>query len=363
MRYVVFFIFFAVTGPLERAFPVSGALVYQLVIPQICVLSILYGWPRTSFAWRLILLLAGLSVGWLADWSFHSLAYQPDSAVALRAGLILLGIRAGIGAALMLPGHFGWRNRPMRMDEIIRLCAFFGVGDGALAGALLFESHGVFGKIGGAIGGGILGLPIGILLGRTGGLAIEIAKYPTPTFRPSPLSRRRLLVFVASLPFAAAATDTGVFLFGSAAQRSRVFELTWLQFAVCAAGLLFLTMHHRRHPLEQTARTLPRCDLREFSANFDSDMVRPFLMRIGPFIEFGFGEGQIEQVCQLVATLKHDEERTVEFPIRHAGEDATLGVHVVMDDTDAPDVYFFSPPGLHQQIEAEFRRFSERQGI
>src|SRR2546426_895042 len=89
--------------------------------------------------------------------------------------------------------------------------------------------------------------------------------------------------------------------------------------------------------------------LTEFSTGFDSEMVRPFLERIQPFVESGFGPAQVEQICQVVATLPHDEERDLEFPIRHAGKRGTLKIHVFMDDIAAPDIYFFSPPDLTEK--------------
>jgi hypothetical protein len=104
-------------------------------------------------------------------------------------------------------------------------------------------------------------------------------------------------------------------------------------------------------------------ELREFSTNFDSEMVRPFLERIVPFFASGFGSDEIERVCQVVATLPHDEERTIEFKIRHAGEEAELSVHVFMDDVDSPDIYFFGPGGLTKQIEEEFGRFAKEREI
>ena len=102
--------------------------------------------------------------------------------------------------------------------------------------------------------------------------------------------------------------------------------------------------------------------LQEFSTNFDSDAVRPFLLRIQPLIESGFGEPQIGQVCQVAETLAHDQERTLEFPIQHAGKRSTLQIRVFMDDVAAPDIYFFSSPALRQQIKTEFQRFAKERG-
>ena len=103
--------------------------------------------------------------------------------------------------------------------------------------------------------------------------------------------------------------------------------------------------------------------LTEFSTNFDSDMVRPFLERIQPVIESGFGSAEVERVCHVVATLPHDEERDLEFQIRHAGKSGTLRIHVFMDDIAAPDIHFFAPPDVKQKIEAEFHRFAQERGL
>jgi len=103
--------------------------------------------------------------------------------------------------------------------------------------------------------------------------------------------------------------------------------------------------------------------LQEFSTNFDPEMVRPFLERIQPFIESGFGAPQIEQVCQFVAGTPHDVERSLEFAIRHAGKSAKLQIRVFMDDIDAPDIYFFSPPALSQKIQAEYIKFADERGM
>jgi hypothetical protein len=113
---------------------------------------------------------------------------------------------------------------------------------------------------------------------------------------------------------------------------------------------------------ETSEPSAPTNGLREFSTNFDSDTVRPFLERIQPLIEAGFGSAQIEQVGQIVATLAHDQEHTLEFQIRYAGKDAKFQIQVVMDDIAAPDLYFFSPPALTRQIESEFMRFAKERG-
>ena len=104
-------------------------------------------------------------------------------------------------------------------------------------------------------------------------------------------------------------------------------------------------------------------ELQESSTNFDMENVRPFLQRISPFIESGFGEAQIQQVCQLAENMPHDTEKELEFPIRYAGRDSLLRIGIFMDDINAPDVYFFSPPALAAQIDAEMEKFCDEMGM
>jgi len=95
----------------------------------------------------------------------------------------------------------------------------------------------------------------------------------------------------------------------------------------------------------------------ESSSNFDLEHVRPFLERVSPLIESGFGLTEIEQVCQVVEAMEVDDEKELEFPIRYAGGDSHLRVGIFMDDEDAVDLYFFSKPELAIQIDDEMEKF------
>lgn len=103
--------------------------------------------------------------------------------------------------------------------------------------------------------------------------------------------------------------------------------------------------------------------LHEFSTNFDVDAVRPFLERIQPLMASGFSSGEIERVCQLIATLSHGQELMLEFQVRYAGEDTPLQIRVFMDDLAAPDVYFYSSTALAQTIAATCERFMAEQEV
>jgi hypothetical protein len=294
----------------------------------------------------------------------------------LQAGLILLGIRAAIGVVLLTPGHFGWKHKSVVGRDVALICAIFGMSDGALGGAILFDSHSPLAKIGGAVAGGALGFLAGIFLGAVAWGICAIAK-SGQTNRPHPVSspaqRRALLIVVAALPLVAAGVDAAIYLMGSNLQRQRVMQAIWMPFAVAFAGIVVLMVKYRRTPVLEKMGSggpfhvgEPACfvdGLEEFSTNFDSEHVRPFLLRIQPLIESGFGPSEIGKVCELVESLAHDEEGEAEFRIRHEGSDGRLRIRVHMDDIDSPDIYFFAPSALRRQIEAEFERFANELGI
>jgi hypothetical protein len=101
----------------------------------------------------------------------------------------------------------------------------------------------------------------------------------------------------------------------------------------------------------------------EFSANFDSAMVRPFLERIQPLIESGFGPHEIDDICDAVTKLPHDEKMELELPIRYSGRHALLKVGIFMDDIESPDLYMVAPPGLAKQIQSAYVQYTKELGI
>ena len=68
-------------------------------------------------------------------------------------------------------------------------------------------------------------------------------------------------------------------------------------------------------------------------------------------------------VCHLAGHLAHDAKQEVEFPVTYGGKAALLRIEVFMEDIDSPDVYFFSPPALAAQIDAEMESFSRSWGF
>ena len=104
-------------------------------------------------------------------------------------------------------------------------------------------------------------------------------------------------------------------------------------------------------------------EFEESPAGFDLEQVRPFLQRISPLIESGFGEVQINQVCQLIERMEIDATEELEFSIRLGGKATSMRVSVFMDDIESPDICFFSPPALSARIDAEIESFFEELGI
>jgi hypothetical protein len=111
MRYFILLLFSVGSGLMARIIPSEYGWLYELVVPWACILIIIVGWRRVSLVRKFMLLVLALLVGWFADWSWYTIIRHPDDSVALRAGLILLIIRAGIGIAVLIPAHFAWKNR------------------------------------------------------------------------------------------------------------------------------------------------------------------------------------------------------------------------------------------------------------
>ncbi len=104
-------------------------------------------------------------------------------------------------------------------------------------------------------------------------------------------------------------------------------------------------------------------ELMESSMNFDLENVRPFLLRIAPLIASGFGAAEIDRIVTLVKSMKHEDEREVAFDIIHEGRRSAFRIGVFMDDLDSPNIHFFGPPALAQQIDTQMDKFCEELDI
>lgn len=104
-------------------------------------------------------------------------------------------------------------------------------------------------------------------------------------------------------------------------------------------------------------------DLVESSTSFDGENVRLFLERIVPLIDVGFGTPEVDRVTNMLESMDHDDEEELAFEITVRGAMSPFRVRVFMDDIDSPDVYFFAPPALAEQIDHEMDKFAEELGI
>ncbi len=106
-----------------------------------------------------------------------------------------------------------------------------------------------------------------------------------------------------------------------------------------------------------------KSELQESSMNFDMENLEPFLQRVASLIPEGFGQAEVSELMSKAKAMAPDEEKSQEFTIQFDGKQSPFWVEIVMDDVDAPDAYFFSPPGLAIKIDEQMERFCEERGI
>jgi hypothetical protein len=106
---------------------------------------------------------------------------------------------------------------------------------------------------------------------------------------------------------------------------------------------------------------MPQLD--EWSTNFDAENVEPFLRRVSSLIQSGFGDAEVKTAAEFVNSTAHDDEREMAFRINYRGNESDFRVRVFMDDINSPDLYFFAPPVLCEEIGREMEKFAEELGI
>ena len=104
-------------------------------------------------------------------------------------------------------------------------------------------------------------------------------------------------------------------------------------------------------------------ELQESSMNFDMENLEPFLQRVASLISEGFGQAEVSQIVGNAQAMVIDQEKSQEFTIQFDGKQSPFGGTIVMDDIDAPDAYFFSPPDLAIKIDEQMDKFCEELDI
>ncbi len=104
--------------------------------------------------------------------------------------------------------------------------------------------------------------------------------------------------------------------------------------------------------------------MHEMSMNFDLENVQPFLSRISPFFDGGFGPSEITKAYEFTKSVAHDDEKEIEFTVDYKGKQEKMIYRVFMDDIDSPDIYFFTTSNeLAEEIGNEYDKMCEKLGI
>ncbi len=113
-----------------------------------------------------------------------------------------------------------------------------------------------------------------------------------------------------------------------------------------------------RKTIEPSSSLEPVSDLAESSINFDVHLVGPFLRQLSVLLE-GFGPSEISKVLTVVDQLEVDDEQELRFQVIHAKQLVSLNVRIFKDDEEAPDLYFFAPQALIEEIDKLMHAFCE----
>ena len=103
--------------------------------------------------------------------------------------------------------------------------------------------------------------------------------------------------------------------------------------------------------------------LTESSMNLDQEHVGPLLAKISKIFPAGFTQDAGAKLTDQVDGLWVGQSANWEFSVTFNGRPSRLVIAAYKDDSDAPDLYFFSSPEVAAQINKELSAFSEEQGI
>ena len=103
--------------------------------------------------------------------------------------------------------------------------------------------------------------------------------------------------------------------------------------------------------------------LAEASMNLDQEHVEPLLAQVSKLFSAGFTPDAAARITDQVDGLWVGQTGNWEFSVTFNGEPARLVIAAYKDDSDAPDLYFFSSPDIAAQITKELAAFSDAHGI
>lgn len=102
--------------------------------------------------------------------------------------------------------------------------------------------------------------------------------------------------------------------------------------------------------------------LAEASTNLDLELLGPFIERVSSLVT-GFGTAEVAEALEVFEDLEMKEERERAFQVQYGGETMPLVVRIFKSDEDAPDIAFFAPPSLVEEINKLMEAFCEEHGI
>jgi hypothetical protein len=102
--------------------------------------------------------------------------------------------------------------------------------------------------------------------------------------------------------------------------------------------------------------------LHEASANFDLEDVTPFLRRVVALVDSGFAAGDAKVLAARIAKQAVGSGHEYKYSVVAGGVRGPLLIRVLMDDADAPELYFFTNRALAERIDAAMKKYFEEVG-
>lgn len=102
--------------------------------------------------------------------------------------------------------------------------------------------------------------------------------------------------------------------------------------------------------------------LHESSTSFDLPDFAPFLKRLSSQITGGYTAKVIDHLTGLAATMKHDQERSLEYEVVFLGQRCPLNIGLFKDDAEEITIYLHTPKPLADFIDREIEAYFAERG-
>ena len=97
--------------------------------------------------------------------------------------------------------------------------------------------------------------------------------------------------------------------------------------------------------------------LQESSTSFDLPDFAPFLKRLSSQITGGYTAKVIDHLVGLAVTMKHEQERSLEYEAIFRGKQTPLNIGLFKDDAEEITIFFHTPKPLADFIDSEIEAF------